>query len=70
MRSNKDDIVKRSIYADLVLTGTPVEMVYKAMGLSRASWCNRMNDPDSFRAGEIKILRNYVSKDTVDMITT
>ena len=65
----REEQIKRHIKSDLALTGTKTEIVYRAMGLCKASWANRMKDPDSFTAREIRILRKFVSKDTADMIT-
>ena len=69
IRNKRADSIRRHIYSDLTLTGTKTEVVYTAMGMSKANWFLRMKDPDMFRASEIRTLRRFVSKETADMIT-
>lgn len=69
LRMQRADTIRKHIYSDLARTGTKTEVVYTAMGMSKANWFLRMKDPDMFRASEIRTLRRFVSKDTADMIT-
>lgn len=61
--------IRCRIRGELMLTGTNEEKVYTALGISKPCWYARLRDPDSWRAGEIRIMRRFVSDETADMIT-
>lgn len=61
--------IRRKITADLVATGTTKAYAAKVMGMSERSFYNRLADPDTFTAREIRILRRFCSKETCDLIT-
>lgn len=68
MAANK--LIKNNIYADLKRTGVPTRDVIKALGMkSDKTFYSRVNNPDTFTAREIRILRRFCQKETCDMIT-
>ena len=61
-------IIKKCIYGDLMRTDTPTTLVCKAMHISLRTFYNRMDDPDTFTARELRILGKYVDAETIDLI--
>lgn len=68
-RTKKRLPVVNRIYGDLMKTGTPTSTVCKALGITDRSFYNRMKNPDTLTAREIRILRKFCSEETCDMIT-
>jgi len=57
------------IYGDLKSNGVPTRDVCRAMSITLRTFYNRMADPDTLTAREIRILRKFVRDETADMIT-
>ena len=56
------------VYGELHKNHTSTEIVSRVMGISLRTFYNRMEDPDTFTARELRILGKYVDAETIDLI--